>query len=569
MLIVDVEQMITEDAVWNQLKELKDKMFGTPLSVVDMGLIYDVKVQDRDVHVTVAVYNRGHLMIVSLSSPVRQKILEMDGVGKVTVECVWEPEWTADRLSQRARDVLGFEKDDPVEGRLHVRSKKKADPDAKPRDERRLERDRLVVPKDSWELVETLPKDKFVKWWGGWRFFKRFKVQERESLSRRSEPIHIDCVFDGDQVRDMAKEIRIVEEGSAEEIPCQVYAQKTDDRIKSCSIVFLADIDAGESKTYLVLYGNLSPACWTPLYRTDLIVRGEEYALEIENSYYRARLSPVMGQLRGLEFMRWGETVLIWYQEPTTINITDASNDPNSGLDIAWHGEHNCIHWNPDFSNQLRFRITHWSEPPNYKVVKGPICTIVKRCGYPVSPIYPALPQTAVAIEVIYAFYSGLPYVTMESRLDVEEEVDIAVVRNDEWLFDDAFTHTLSMIEGGEIEVSTEGQFFEQNNPALVGFFNERGKDAFASLRLSFDSRGFPGAYDPQGTGVYLRSAGEKIWSRAAFQAVDGGLAIQSGAEIGEYNAYLLYNAGEAKGHNQARDWYNLLRRLLNVTQGG
>ena len=140
--------MITIETVWTQLRDLEDKMFGTPLSVVDVGLIYDVEVRDRDVHVTVAVFNRGHLQINSLSSPVRQKVLEMDGVGEVTVECVWEPEWTPDRLSQKARDVLGFEKDDPVEGSLHVRSEEKADPDVPPFDKKELDRDHLVIPRD-------------------------------------------------------------------------------------------------------------------------------------------------------------------------------------------------------------------------------------------------------------------------------------------------------------------------------------------------------------------------------------------------------------------------------------
>ena len=122
--------MITPVAVWNQLRALEDKMFGTPLSVVDVGLIFDVEVRDRDVHIKVAVFNRGHLQINSLSSPVRQQILAMEGVGEVTVECVWEPAWAPDRLSQKARDVLGFEPDDPIEGRLHVRSTEKAAADA-------------------------------------------------------------------------------------------------------------------------------------------------------------------------------------------------------------------------------------------------------------------------------------------------------------------------------------------------------------------------------------------------------------------------------------------------------
>ena len=559
--------LITADAVWDRLRTLEDKMFGTPLSVVDMGLIYDVRVQGGDVHVTVGVYNRGHAQINSLSSPVRQTILGMEGVGDVAVECVWKPAWTPDRLSQKARDALGFEPGDPVEGRLHVRSTVRADPNAAPLDERTLDRDRLEIPAGSWELVEKLPRDRFGKWWGGWRYFKRFRVEERAGLARSSEPVHLDCVFEADQIRDMAKEIRVVEEDSGREIPCQVYAAKADGETRSCSIAFLADVEAMERKTYLVLYGNASPVCWSPIYRTDLIVRGEEYALEIENSYYRTRLSPVMGHLRGLEFRQWGKTVLQWYEEPTPVNITDASNDPESALDIAWHGEHNCIHWTPDFSSQLRFRVTNWPEPPNYEVVRGPIFTMVRRWGYPVTPIYPALPQTAASIEVTYVFYSGLPYFTMETRLDVEEEVDVRVVRFDQWLFDRAFTHTLSMLEGEGVQTSPEAKHFGDRNPALLGFFDEPSGDAFASLRLAFDARGFPNAFNSRETGIWMRPGGEKIWNRTAFQTHGGPIAIQPGATIGEYNAYLTYNVGEAGGHDQAGTWYDRLRRPLRVSR--
>ena len=558
--------MITPEAVWKQLRALEDKMFGTPLSVVDVGLIYDVEVRDRDVYIKVAVFNKGHLQINSLSSPVRQQILAMEGVGEVRVECVWEPAWTPDRLSQKARDVLGFEPDDPIEGRLHVRSTEKAAADAPPFDAKKLARDPLFIPEDAWDLVEQLPRDRFLKWWGGWRFCKRFVVEERDGLPRRGEPVYLNCAFAGNQIRAMAKEIRLVEECSGEEIPCQVYAQKPDADPKSCSIVFLASVAAAERKTYLVFYGNFSPACWRPIYLSDLEVHGEEYALEIENSYYRARLSPVMGHLRNLKLKKWGKTMLDWYEEPTPINLTDASNDPKGELDIAWHGEHNCIHWTPDFSNQLRFRMTNWPEPPNYEVVKGPICTIVRRWGYPVTPIYPALPQSAVSIEVTYVFYSGLPYFTMATRLDVEQEVDIEVVRFDQWLFDNAFTHALSMVEGGDVEISEEAFWFAQSNPALLGFVNEHLKDAFASLRLAFDARGFPGAFHPQDTGVWMRSFGQKIWNRAAFQAGGKTVAIQPGATMAEYNAYLAYNAGEEGGHDQAGAWYNLLRRPLHLT---
>ena len=568
--------MISAPAVWQKLDEIKDEMFvrelrrylndptlGSPLSVVDVGMIYAVEVRDNDVRVVFMPYSRGYVQITRATSPIRQKVLEMDGVGEVAVECIWEPEWTPDRLSPKAREVLGFKEGDPVEGRLHVRSKVKADPDAPPFDERKLDREPFTIPADSWERVDELPGDRLAAWRGGWKLFTRFAVEEQEGLPRQREPLHLDLHFDAGQVRDPAVEIRLLEEESGAEIPCQVYDRETDGR---CSVVFLADVDAGQRKSYFILCGNPSPCCWAPIYRTDLVTWGEEYALEIENSYYVARLSPVMGHLRDVQFKRWGKTVMSASPDPTPINITNASNDPQSMLDLAWHGEDFCIHWCPDFMNQLRYRVTNWPEPPNYKVTRGPLCTIIKRWGYPVTPVYPALPQTAVSVEVTYTFYSGLPYFTMSTRFDVEEEVDISHVRNDQWLIGGVFTHMHSMMEGGEVEDYSEGQRFEEN-PALVGFSNENNKDGFSSLRLSYGARGFPQAYRPANLNLSLGHGG--IWQRGAFDAEEGGTVIQPGAMLDEYNAYLLCNLDEGNGHNQPGDCYNLLRRPLKVTRQG
>ena len=89
--------------------------------------------------------------------------------------------------------------------------------------------------------------------------------------------------------------------------------------------------------------------------------------------------------------------------------------------------------------------------------------------------------------------------------------------------------------------------------------------DAFASLNLSYDSRGFPGAYHPKDRGLGTIHD-NRIWVRWAFHAAGGAHTIQPGATLGEYNAYLVYNAGEEGGHNQARERYNLLRHPLEAT---
>ena len=556
--------MITEEAVWDHLRELKDPMFGEPLSVVEVGLVDKVEVDDSNVHIALVMFNRGRVYIDAAASPIRQHVLAMEGVGEVVVECRWDKEWTPDRLAPTARRALGFTEDDPVEGRMHVRASEKADVDAQPVEEKTLQRQQCCIDGVALDFA-SLARDKFQQWWGGWRFYRRFRLEESGGLARRGEPVHLNAVFDAGQVRDLEREIRVVEEETGKEIPCQVYGEKQEGATRRCTIVLLADIGAGEQKTYLLLHGNLSPACWPPFYATDLLSRGKEYALQVENDFYRVRLSPLMGHLRNLYFKKGGMTELGW-DAPSPINIVDAANDPLSKLDIAWHGEDLCIHWNPDFRNQLRYRMTNWPEVPHYEVVEGPLYTSVRRWGYPVCPTHPARAQTAVRLEVTYNFYQGLPYFTMESRLDVEQEADVLVVRNDEWLFRQAFTHALWMMEAGPVEqrpaMGDEISFAQ--NPALVGFYNEDNKDVFASLRLAYDARGFPGAYHPQHLSMGTTPYGNQFWGRDVFH-VGEEMAIQPGATVGEYNAYLCYSAADEGGQGQGVDWYDRLRRPLKV----
>ena len=554
--------MITEETIRTHLQTLQDSMFGEPLSVVDVGLIHEVRVTGSSVHVTILMFNRGRVLIDAAASPIRKHLLQLEGVTEAAVEALWEPEWTPDRLSPRARDVLGFTADDPVAGRMHVRSEDKANGDEPPVDSRQTDAPRLQLGTHSL-LVTDLPRSKFSPWWGGWRYYRRVTVTERAGRSRQREPVHVDLEFTAGQVRDPAREIRIVDETTAQEVPSQVYGIGSAGGGHHCSVVFPAAVKAGEQKSYLLLHGNPSPACWPPFYPTDLVTRGEGYALEIANSIFRARLSPVMGHLRNLEFLGGGRTRLGW-DDPSPLSLIDAANDPLSKLDIAWHGEDDCIHWNPDFRNQLRYRMTNWPQAPNYEVTRGDICTIVKRWGYPVCPTHPARDQTAVRLEVTYEFYDGLPYFVMTSALVVEEEADVLVVRNDEWLFRQAFSHSLRMDEGGQILTAPAGEEVSfERNPALVGFFDENSHDAFVSLRLAYDARGFPGAYDPRMLTLGTTAYGNQIWSRDLFH-VPQEMAIQPGSTVTETNAYLCFSTADG-GLEQAAEWYDVLRDPLSV----
>ena len=210
--------MMTEEAIWAHLQSLQDPMFGEPLSVVDVGLVREVRVTGSAVYVTILMFNRGRVLIDAAASPIRQHLLQLKGVTEAAVEALWEPRWTPARLSPRARQVLGFTDDDPVEGSMHVRAAVRAKGDDAPVDARHLDAPRLQLSGQS-SMLKDLPRGKFSQWWGGWRYYRRFTVSERSGYPRRAEPVHVDVQFTSGQVDDFAREIRIVDEASAQEIP--------------------------------------------------------------------------------------------------------------------------------------------------------------------------------------------------------------------------------------------------------------------------------------------------------------------------------------------------------------
>lgn len=79
------------------------------MSIVDVGLIYGVRIDDCRVHVLITM--------TSAACPVTELILEeveqaLDTVVpaqlQIAVELVWEPPWSTDRMSPRAKLFMGW-----------------------------------------------------------------------------------------------------------------------------------------------------------------------------------------------------------------------------------------------------------------------------------------------------------------------------------------------------------------------------------------------------------------------------------------------------------------------------
>jgi len=105
---------ISKRVLWAALAECEDQqLYAARPSVVDLGLVYDVRVRGDVVHVIMAMPGRGRPRLGYFSfgsggnsTPVRQRLLQVPGVREVVVEQTWQPHWDVNRLTDGGRAKL-------------------------------------------------------------------------------------------------------------------------------------------------------------------------------------------------------------------------------------------------------------------------------------------------------------------------------------------------------------------------------------------------------------------------------------------------------------------------------
>jgi FeS assembly SUF system protein len=99
--------MVSEEDVMKALSKCYDPEIG--ISIVDLGLVYDVKVDDGKVHVKMTLTTPGCPMHSFMVQDAKEKVKSLKGVKEVKVDLVWDPPWTPERMSKKAKKKLGFE----------------------------------------------------------------------------------------------------------------------------------------------------------------------------------------------------------------------------------------------------------------------------------------------------------------------------------------------------------------------------------------------------------------------------------------------------------------------------
>jgi len=93
-----------EANVFAELREVEDPEM--PISVVDLGLIYGVTVEDGHATVTMTLTYTGCPARDYLQADIRQAAARAEGVESAAVELVWTPEWTLEMVTDEGREAL-------------------------------------------------------------------------------------------------------------------------------------------------------------------------------------------------------------------------------------------------------------------------------------------------------------------------------------------------------------------------------------------------------------------------------------------------------------------------------
>lgn len=98
------KEPLNREAILAALEAVKDPEIPT-VSIVDLGLIYDVRVSGEEVEVDFAPTFVGCPALHAMEQEIRERIQAM-GARAVRVRRVYHPPWTADRMNERARQAL-------------------------------------------------------------------------------------------------------------------------------------------------------------------------------------------------------------------------------------------------------------------------------------------------------------------------------------------------------------------------------------------------------------------------------------------------------------------------------
>ena len=98
--------MDLKEKVITEIKKIYDPEI--PVNIYELGLIYDIKIKDKDVQVKMTLTTPNCPVAESLPKEVKDSIMELKEVNKVDLDLVWDPPWDKSMMSESAKLELNL-----------------------------------------------------------------------------------------------------------------------------------------------------------------------------------------------------------------------------------------------------------------------------------------------------------------------------------------------------------------------------------------------------------------------------------------------------------------------------
>ena len=419
-------------------------------------------------------------------------------------------------------------------------------------------------------------------WHPNWKNYLALIVAEENGIERLNYPVHATIgVFanylkSGDEIR-VIKAERAGNDVSYIETPSQVYDQITwadqkilsveekDDKsgkpiiryhpTTSLSIAFLANLKPKEKATYLVFYNNPEPP--KPAYATDLKVLGagvgQPIGKTIENNCYKVTLNKKSGVI---------------------YEITEKSSKTLLEHKLETNGS---IHWNPCLYSPPHTwtHTSDWENPP-FVEVSGPVFYSI-RITAPL-PFYPQVPCS-----VTYHFYANVPYMLVQTTIDVNENMFVQALRNGEIVFNKkVFKNVGYKTIDGRVEAIDLNRTRRHPDHVItlrpdtpwITFYNQDKGVAFANLYLDLAMTNVEGGEaSAEQPFIYIQNGPWYYLARGLVYSFGTNnqtrmLPVRKGSVYYERIAFYPFSFNKEQGYSaQADTLFNMLKYPLSVLE--
>jgi FeS assembly SUF system protein len=105
-LIQKVNFMEVKNKIIEEIKKIYDPEI--PVNIYELGLIYDVQVNNKKAKIKMTLTSPNCPVAESLPKDVKDGAMQVEEIDDVDLELVWDPPWTKDMMSDAAKLELNL-----------------------------------------------------------------------------------------------------------------------------------------------------------------------------------------------------------------------------------------------------------------------------------------------------------------------------------------------------------------------------------------------------------------------------------------------------------------------------